>query len=97
MSNGDQDIDTAGTEADDEFRERHGGDPIAEPDVTKGPLGNAPEETNTPRGGEPATLHRGEDDEVAFERSPEYHDRPGSGRDRGGPYTAPDSAAAAST
>lgn len=88
MNNGDQDIDTAGTEADDEFRERHDGDPIAAPDVTKGPLGHAPEESNTPRGGEPATLHRAEDDDKAKARSPEYHDRPGSGRDRGGPSVA---------
>lgn len=88
MNNGDQDIDTAGTEADDEFRDRHDSEPIATPDPTSGPLGTEPDESQTPRGNEPATLHRGEDDDVAYARSPEYHDRPGSGRDRGGPSVA---------
>ncbi len=36
-----------------------------------------------PRGSTPETTHRGEDDDVAFERSPEFHDEPGSGRHRG--------------
>ena len=90
MDNTDQDIDTAGTEADDEFRQRHDGEPLPGYDATKGPLGHAPEgngpaqpgESDPARGGEPATLHRGEDDDIAQARSPEFHDRPGSGGKR---------------
>ena len=84
----DQDIDTAGTEADATFDERHRGERIHEPDPTKGPLGGTPETDKTERGSDPRTLHRGEDDQAAFERSPEFHDQPGSGRDLGGPSVA---------
>ena len=80
MNDSDQDIDTAGTEADDEFRERHDRDRPEGHDPTAGPLGIPPDDENVPRGSEPGTLHRAEDDEEAFERSPEFHDQPGSGR-----------------
>jgi hypothetical protein len=83
MKESDQDIDTAGTEADDEFRERHEGDRVAGHDVTTGPLGIPPDDTDVPRGSDPRTLHRAEDDDVAFERSPEFHDQPASVRHRG--------------
>jgi hypothetical protein len=83
MNHNDQDIDTAGTEADEEFRQRHDREPIAGDDATAGPLGNPPDEAETPRGSDPRTLHRAEDDDVAFERSPEFHDQPGSGREAG--------------
>jgi len=83
MSQSDQDIDTAGTEADEEFRRRHDGEHVTGYDPTAGPAGVTPEATDEPRGSEPATLHRAEDDDVAFERSPEFHDPPGSGRHRG--------------
>ena len=83
MNESDQDIDTAGTEADDEFRERHSDELPAEHQAATGPE-IAEEEAETPRGSDPRTLHRAEDDDVAFERSPEFHDQPGSGRYRTG-------------
>jgi hypothetical protein len=84
MENSDQDIDTAGTEADEEFRQRHEGEPIDEVDPTEAPAGAAtPEFTPTARGSEPRTLHRGEDDEAAMARSPEFHDVPDRGRKKG--------------
>jgi hypothetical protein len=81
----DQDIDTAGTEADQTYHERHGGERIEAPDVTEGPLGVAPGSQEPQRGSDHRTLHRAEDDDAAYARSPEYHDQPGSGRERGGP------------
>ena len=79
----DQDIDIAGTEADDEFRERHKDEQLTGPDPTAAPVGGVPEDDDgMPRGSEPQTLHRAEDDGVAYERSPEFHDQPGSGKDR---------------
>jgi hypothetical protein len=83
MNDSDQDIDTAGTEADDDFRQRHEHERDAGHDVTTGPLGIPPDEAETPRGSDPGTLHRAEDDDVAFERSPEFHDQPASGREAG--------------
>ena len=83
MNDSDQDIDTAGTEADDDFRQRHEHEGVAGDDVTTGPLAIPPDEAETPRGSDPRTLHRAEDDDVAFERSPEFHDQPGSGREAG--------------
>ena len=80
--NSDQDIDIAGTEADDEFRERHKDEQLTGPDPTAMPGGAAEDDDGMPRGSEPRTLHRAEDDEVAYERSPEFHDQPGSGEDR---------------
>jgi hypothetical protein len=82
MDHSDQDIDTAGTEADEEFRQRHQGERVGH-DATTGPLGIPPDEAETPRGSDPRTLHRAEDDDVAFEHSPEFHDQPGSGREAG--------------
>ena len=83
MNESDQDIDTAGTEADDEFRQRHDRERVADYDATTGPLGIPPDDTGVPRGSDPRTLHRAEDDDVAFEKSPEFHDQPGSGQRRG--------------
>jgi hypothetical protein len=57
----DQDIDTAGTEADDGFRERHGGKPPEPPDPTEGPLGVAPGSEGVPRDSDHRTIHRGRD------------------------------------
>lgn len=84
----DQDIDTAGTEADATYDERHQSEQRAAPDATRGPLGVPPESDESQRGSDPRTLHRAEDDAAAYARSPEYHDHPGSGRDRGGPSVA---------
>jgi hypothetical protein len=69
----DQDIDTAGTEADDTFQERH--DQLPQPaDPTQAPLGVAPDSDGEQRGSDHRTLHRAEDDNVAYARSPEFHD-----------------------
>ena len=70
----DQDIDTAGTEADDTFRERHGNVPRP-PDPTQPPPGVAPGIEGVQRGSDHRTLHRAEDDDEAYARSPEFHDR----------------------
>ena len=75
MEETDQDIDTAGTEADDTFHERHRIEDVAPFDPTEGPLGVAPDSDGPARGSDPRTLHRAEDDDAAFARSPEYHDR----------------------
>lgn len=82
MNHSDQDIDIAGTEADDEFRERHDRERTGGDGTTNGPLGIPPDDAGVPRGSDPKTLHRAEDDDVAFERSPEFHDQPGSGKQR---------------
>jgi hypothetical protein len=71
----DQDIDTAGTEADETFDERHDDKKLRPPDVTKGPLGAPQEHTEEERGSDHRTLHRAEDDDVAYARSPEFHDQ----------------------
>ena len=83
MNHSDQDIDTAGTEADEEFRQRHDREAVVGHESTAEPTGIPPDEAETPRGSDPQTLHRAEDDDVAFERSPEFHDQPGSGREAG--------------
>jgi hypothetical protein len=79
MEESDQDIDIAGTEADPEFspQARQPGDRSPATDAADAAL---PELAQTPRGSEPGTLHRAEDDEAARSRSPEFHDLPGSGR-----------------
>ena len=69
----DQDIDTAGTEADDTFREPQGTLPEP-PDPTQAPLGVAPDSEGVQRGSDHRTLHRAEDDGTAYARSPEFHD-----------------------
>ena len=71
----DQDIDTAGTEADQTYHERHEDEHPRPPDATKGPLGVAPESADERRGSDHRTLHRAEDDDAAYARSPEFHDR----------------------
>ena len=81
MEQSDQDIDTAGTEADPEFAQRPGAQPNSDRTRAKDPADTAmPELAPTPRGSEPGTLHRAEDDEAAQSRSPEFHDEPGSGK-----------------
>jgi hypothetical protein len=80
MDETDQDIDIAGTEADPEFT------PHAHQPGDRTPVTDAdaalPELAPTPRGSEPSTLHRAEDDEAARSRSPEFHDLPGSGKNK---------------
>jgi hypothetical protein len=93
MNQTDQDIDTAGTEADPEVAERTPGKGGAVPDPTKHPQGAPPSDEGQERGtADPASMHRAEDDEAAFAASPEFHDRPGSGRHAGvdPPGDAPD-------
>lgn len=81
MEQSDQDIDTAGTEADPEFAPHHGTQPKGDrPTATDDADTATPERDPTPRGSEPGTLHRAEDDEAARSRSPEFHDEPGSGK-----------------
>ena len=78
---GDQDIDTAGTEADDEPSPlpppaRRSGSP-RRPDAS---MADAPENQAAPIGPHaPASLHRREDDDRARAVSPEFHDRPDNG------------------
>lgn len=81
MEQSDQDIDIAGTEADPESTPKPGTQPSGDRTSTTGAADTAaPERTPTPRGSEPGTLHRAEDDEAAQARSPEFHDQPGSGK-----------------
>ena len=76
---GDQDIDTAGTEADTDFpgatgpttRQRGSG---AAPDAS---FAHAPENDRRPIGAhDPASMHRHEDDDEARAHSPDFHGRP---------------------
>jgi hypothetical protein len=82
-SSGDQDIDTAGTEADDQStaagpaaRKRGRGD---SPDAS---FAEAPDNDRRPIGAhDPGTMHRREDDAEAMAHSPDFHDAtPGVGR-----------------
>jgi hypothetical protein len=75
---GDQDIDTAGTEADDEQPSplpppaRRSGSPRRPP----ASMADAPENQAAPIGPHaPASLHRREDDDWARAASPDFHDR----------------------
>src|SRR5262245_7749093 len=77
---GDQDIDTAGTEADTmtalgpSARKRH---------PAPGSLADAPGNEGKAIGPhDPATMHRAEDDVEHLAESPDFHDRPGSGARR---------------
>ena len=79
---GDQDIDTAGTEADDESPSalpppaRRSGSPRH----SAASMADAPENQAPPIGPHaPASLHRREDDDRARAVSPEFHDRPDNG------------------
>jgi hypothetical protein len=84
MNPTDQDIDTAGTEADPEVAERNPGKGGAITDPTQHPQGAPPSDEGQERGTtDPSTMHRAEDDGEAFARSPEFHDRPGSGKHAG--------------
>jgi hypothetical protein len=80
----DQDIDTAGTEADAEsvkartHRAETRGVEKGEPAAPAQPPGS----TGPARGSDPRTLHRREDDDVAEARSPEFNDRSDEDRNR---------------
>jgi hypothetical protein len=83
---GDQDIDTAATNAYDEFASERGDITQDEPaQAQSNPTvgGDAIDNDADPIGlHDPASMPRGEDDPVVLERSPEFHDRPGSGKYR---------------
>lgn len=86
MNPTDQDIDTAGTEADPEIESRPPGKGRALTDPTEHPQGAPPSDeglARTPT--EPSSMHRAEDDDEARARSPEFNDQPGSGRMAGVP------------
>jgi hypothetical protein len=74
---GDQDIDTAGTEHDDESPTAMGpasrrGRRAATPDAS---LADAPDNEHRPIGAhDPGSLHRREDDAEAMAHSPDFHD-----------------------
>jgi hypothetical protein len=78
----DQDIDTAGTEADPDS-------PAAKRlEQAEGPREDAPDSdtqapgsTGVARGSDHRTLHRREDDQEAAARSPEFTDRPAADRE----------------
>ena len=76
---GDQDIDTAGTEADTEPSSASGPSSrsrgrAAAPDAS---LADAPENEHRPIGAhDPGTMHRREDDAEAMAHSPDFHGRP---------------------
>ena len=78
-SSGDQDIDTAGTEADDESPTAAG--PAARkrgrassPDAS---YADAPDNEKRPIGAhDPGSMHRREDDGEAMAHSPDFHDAP---------------------
>jgi hypothetical protein len=77
----DQDIDTAGTEADDSTAtgpsSRRQGQGAA-PDAS---YANAPENEQPPIGAhDPASMHRREDDANAMAHSRDFHDAPAAGR-----------------
>ena len=81
---GDQDIDTAATDAYDEFASERGDATQTPPDpgVISG-AGDAIDNDAAPIGlHDPSSMPRGEDDAAVRERSPEFHDRPGSGKYR---------------
>lgn len=82
---GDQDIDTAATAAHDELASVRGdwtAAPLLEA-YTSIPLGDAVDNNDKPIGlHDPSSMPRAEDDPLVRERSPEFHDRPGSGKYR---------------
>ena len=88
VDHGDQDIDTAATNAYDEFASERGGSDSGHQTTrrdTLAPLnaGDAVDNDATPIGlHDPSSMPRGEDDPVVLQRSPEFHDRPGSGKYR---------------
>jgi hypothetical protein len=80
---GDQDIDTAATNVDDELASERGELTTAEPIEANVAYGDAIDNDATPIGPhDPASMPRAEDDAEVLERSPEFHDRPGSGKYR---------------
>jgi hypothetical protein len=85
---GDQDIDTAATTAYDEFASERGASRTdrnaEERDAHSRPnVGDAIDNDAPPIGlHDPASMPRGEDDPIVLDRSPEFHDRPGSGKYR---------------
>jgi hypothetical protein len=81
----DQDIDTAATNAYDEFASERGDITQDEPAQAQSnpTIGDASDNDADPIGlHDPASMPRSEDDPVVLERSPEFHDRPGSGKYR---------------
>jgi hypothetical protein len=83
---GDQDIDTAATNAYDEFASERG-DAVQEPTPTSSSssaaAGDAVDNDAPPIGlHDPSSMPRAEDDATVLERSPEFNDRPGSGKYR---------------
>jgi hypothetical protein len=81
---GDQDIDTAATNAYDEFASERG-DAIQEPTQAHSTVatGDAIDNDDAPIGPhDPSSMPRAEDDAAVRERSPEFNDRPGSGKYR---------------
>jgi hypothetical protein len=82
---GDQDIDTAATGAYDEFASERGDarQTSRDANVTNASAGDAIDNDSAPVGvHDPSSMPRGEDDATVRERSPEFHDRPGSGKYR---------------
>jgi hypothetical protein len=77
-STGDQDIDTAGTEADVESPTA-AGPSSRKPGRTTSPdasFADAPDNERTPIGAhDPGTMHRREDDDEAMAHSSDFHDR----------------------
>jgi hypothetical protein len=85
---GDQDIDTAATNAYDEFASERG-DTATDRETPERDahaqtnVGDAIDNDAPPIGlHDPSSMPRGEDDPVVLDRSPEFHDRPGSGKYR---------------
>jgi hypothetical protein len=81
---GDQDIDTAATNAYDEFASQRG-DAVQEaaPVEPSAAAGDAADNDATPIGPhDPSSMPRAEDDPTVLGRSLEFHDRPGSGKHR---------------
>ena len=76
---GDQDIDTAGTEADDNAATAAGPaarrrGQAASPDAS---YAEAPDNEHKPIGpSDPGSMHRREDDDEAMSRSPDFHETP---------------------
>ena len=82
---GDQDIDTAATGTYDEFASERGDQVQPSPDASAptAKAGDAIDNDDVPIGlHDPSSMPRGEDDATVRERSPEFHDRPGSGKYR---------------
>ncbi len=82
---GNRDIDTAATNAHDWFASERGDTTQDEPAQAQSnpTVGDAIDNDADPIGlHDPASMPRSEDDPVVLERSPEFHDRPGSGKYR---------------